>query len=158
MTLQTLYNILSWINDSQLLATIIGLGLGTFLIERMHQRRCAELETLRWLINLIERYDTMGCEYWQTFSGDEVGRRSELAARLKVDYAFLAVSVDNIKMVKDAERKQMKEQLERLYDAATGDDFEVDRKFSIDEIRMYHVRIARASAAVKKILYGAMTK
>ena len=150
-----------YVIESQLLSTLIALIGGSIIIERMNFRRNSDREMLKLQLAKVEKYDEMACSYWETFAEDCSGTskkncRDVLAARLKAEYPFLDLSIDNIRMISN--KKQIKESLQALYDAATDSDFEVTKKFTKDEIRRTLVRIAKASTKVKRALYSEMMK
>jgi hypothetical protein len=114
---------------------------------------------IKVLLRNIEKYDEMACLYWGTFveetqRGADGSCRDELAARLKAEYPFLVLTVDNIKLIR--KKNEVKKSIQALYDAATDSDFEVMKQFSKDEVRRMLVRIAKASAKVKQELYDEM--
>ena len=154
-------HILRYIMESQLLSTLIALIGGSVIIERLNFKRNSEREMLKLLLKKVEKYDKMACLYWGTFleectKGPGKVCRDELAARLKTEYPFLTLTVDNIKLI--ANKKRIKESIQDLFDAATDSDFEVAKEFSKDEVRRTLVRIAKASATVKKELYDELLK
>lgn len=145
--------------ESQLVSTCLALIVGSIIIERMNFRRNSDREMAQLLMSKIEKYDEIACLYWGTFDdecprGADNSSRDELAARLKAEYPFLVLSIDNIKLIHD--KKQLKNSIQELYDAATDSDFEVSKIFTKDEIRRTLVRIAKASAKVKRELYYEM--
>ena len=152
---------LRYIIESQLLSTLIALIVGSVIIERLNFRRNSEREMVKLLLEKVETYDRMACSYWGTFleaCTNDPGKvcRDELAARLKAEYPFLILTVDNIKLI--INKKQIKDSMQGLFDAATDSDFEVSKEFSKDEVRRTLVRIAKAAAKVKKELYDELMK
>ncbi len=145
--------------DSQLVSTCVALIFGAIIIERMNHKRNSDRDMIKVLLRNIEKYDEMACLYWGTFveetqRGADGSCRDELAARLKAEYPFLVLTVDNIKLIR--KKNEVKKSIQALYDAATDSDFEVMKQFSKDEVRRMLVRIAKASAKVKQELYDEM--
>ena len=90
-----LIDVWNWLNNSQLVSTLLILLFGTFAFESWLKRKEANREMIWWLINHIEEYAVLANDYWSEHPTKET-KQLVRAARLKSEYSVLMTSVDNV--------------------------------------------------------------
>lgn len=139
-----------WLNESQLASTLIILVCGTFIYETWHKHRAVRRELIWWLINHIEEYTSIANDYWTNHPSAKAEHQMH-AARLKSEYSVMLTTIDDLSM-KKAIKKQIREALINLYEAATGGSFESQRKVSQENKLKVLSSIATHSAALRRNL------
>lgn len=141
-----------WLNNSQLASTLILLGFGTLGYETWHKNREVRRELIWWLMNHVEEYATMATTYWSEHPSQKP-EHLILAARLKSEYSVLLTAIEDLSLSKTS-RKQIREAIINLYEAATGGTFESQRKVSQETKIKVLSLIATHSAALCRNLRG----
>lgn len=140
-----------WLNESQLLSTLLILVFGTFLIDWWHSRKESDREAVSWLLQFAEEYTGMANEYWSNHPS-KTSRQLVLVARLKSEYSVLYNAVENIKGMSDEKRKKVRESINDLYDAATGAEFETAQESTQESLIRTLTGIAKSSATLRRRL------
>ena len=153
MTLSCIHlvDVWNWLNNSQLVSTLIILLFGTFAFESWLKRKEANREMIWWLVNHIEEYAVLANDYWSEHPSKET-RQLVRAARLKSEYSVLLSSVDNVDGVSKNMKKDLRDSITALYEAATGGEFETTKKPSQGDLTKIIAAIARHSAALRRAL------
>ena len=141
----------NWLNDSQLVSTLLILLFGTFAFESWLKRKEATREMIWWLINHIEEYAVIANDYWSEHP-TKATKQLVRAARLKSEYCVLLTSVDNVGGVSKNLKKDLRESITALYEAATGGEFETAKKPSQSELTKTLAAIAKHSADLRRVL------
>lgn len=141
-----------WLNYSQLASTLILLFFGTIVYETWHKHRQVRREMIWWLMNHVEEYTTIANAYWMAHPSTKSEHLIH-AARLKSEYSVLLTTLDDLSMKKTI-KKQIREAMINLYEAATGGSFESQRKVSVENKTKVLSSIASHSATIKRNLRG----
>ncbi len=146
-----LIDIWKWLNNSQLVSTLIILLFGTFAFESWLKRKEANREMIWWLINHVEEYAVLANEYWSEHPSKET-KQLVRAARLKNEYSVLLTSVDNVGGVSKRVKKEVRDSITALYEASTGGEFETGNKLSKGDLTKIIVDITKHSATLRRVL------
>ena len=153
MTLSCIHliDVWNWLNNSQLVSTLIILLFGTFAFESWLKHKEANREMIWWLINHIEEYATLANDYWSEHPTKET-KQMVRAARLKSEYSVLLTSVDNVGGVSKRVKKEVRDSITALYEAATGGEFETANEPSQSDLTKIIIAIAKHSATLRRVL------
>ncbi len=146
-----LIDVWNWLNNSQLVSTLLILLFGTFAFESWLKRKEANREMIWWLINHIEEYAVLANDYWSEHPTKET-KQLVRAARLKSEYSVLMTSVDNVNGVSKSVKKDLRDSITALYEAATGGEFETAKKPSQGDLTKTLAAIAKHSADLRRVL------
>lgn len=139
-----------WLNNSQLVSTLILLVFGTLVYETWHKNKEVRRELIWWLMNHVAEYATIATTYWSEHPSQKTEHQI-LAARLKSEYSVLLTAIDDLSLNKTTQ-KQMREAVINLYEAATGGAFESHRKVSQETKIKALSLIATHSATLRRKL------
>ena len=149
-------NIIHDLCDSALVATITGVLLGSWFIQRIHIAHEAERAMIMWLIGQVEQYAENAFTYWNSILYKE--RISEvLKAKLRSEFNYLVRSTDNLRCIDDDEKRihDLTYAMMNMYKAATGGGFDT-ASVSEDEAKEHIRRCASTSANLRCLLLSYM--
>ena len=141
----------NWLNGSQLVSTLIILIFGTFIFESWHKRKENEREVIWWLINHIEEYTALANSYWTEHPSKDA-KHLACATRLKTEYSVLLSTVDDVNGISKKTKRQLREGITALYEAATGGDFETAKKPAPKDLTKTFSLLGSNSAALRRTL------
>jgi len=155
------YPNIKYMVESQFVATVfstvLGLVVGSWLIQYRLNKKTDHVNTLRWLIEQVEEYANLAYDYW-TAPAEDNGRILVLSARLKTEGFFLYQSVENVALIPKDRVAKVREEVSELWGAATGGVFDAGKRPPEDEVRKSVTAIARAAKTLKVSLYKCLTK
>lgn len=122
----------------ELLGTIIGLILGSWMIMRSHYRAQSRRESIRMMISRIDDYVVKGEQYWlMRFNNEKGDDPTTLAIKIQVEFVYFDVAFQSL-MKKES--KEWKNMLRSFFDATTGDIFATKTKITKE---IYSNKIAK---------------
>lgn len=142
---------LSWMSNSQIFSTCVLLLFGTFLFDWWTKRKEAQRATVWWLIEHLEEYAKMANDYWSGHP-TKSNRQHVLAARLKSEYTILLSAMDDCNGPNKKTKKELKDEMTKLFEAATGGVFETQKRISDGELIKTLAHISSCSAAMRRRL------
>lgn len=141
----------NWISNSQIFSTIVLLLFGTFLFDWWAKRKETQRATVWWLIEHLEEYAKMANDYWAGHPNKN-NRQHVLAARLKSEYTILLSAIDDCTGPNKKARKELRDEMTKLFEAATGGVFETQKRISDGELIKILAHISSCSGAMRRRL------
>ena len=144
--------------NSAFIATITGVLLGSWFIQRIHIAHESERATIMWLIGQVEKYIEYAYKYWNSVLYKK-RIDEDLKAKLRSEFNYLVTSTNNLKCIDNDEKRihELIYAMMDMYTAATGGGFDT-ANVSINEPQEHICRCAQTSAKLRCLLLSYMMR